>query len=81
MLSVGVFVCMCVGACTSSHHSVTSSGSLKRIRSKQPTVNSEESIDGYRFPRKNLYVQLYIHLHDYNFQHLRSQIATSLIVM
>ena len=80
VVSAGVLVCG--RACISSHHSVTSSGGLKTIHCQQPTVNSKQSIDDYRFHRKKLlYVQLYIHLHDYNFQHLRSQIATRLIVL
>ena len=80
IVSVGVVVCG--RAYTSSHHFVTSSGNLKTIHCQQPTVNSKQSIDDYRFHRKKLlYVQLYIHLHDYNFQHLRSQIATRLIVL
>ena len=80
IVSVGMLICG--RACTSFHHFVTSSGGLKTIHWQQPTVNSKQSIDDYRFHRKKLlYVQLYIRLHDYNFQNLRSQIATRLIVL
>ena len=80
IVNVGVLVCGI--ACTSSHHFVTSSGGLKTIHCQQPPVNSKQSIDDYRFhTKKLLYVQLYIHLHDYNFQNLRSKIATRLIVL
>ena len=79
IVSVGVVVCG--RAYTSSHHFVTSSGGLKTIHWQKPTVNSKQSIDEYRFHRKKLlYLELYIHSHDYNFQNLRSQIATRLIV-
>ena len=81
IVSVGVLVCG--RACTSSHHFVTFSGGLKTIHWQQPTVNSKQSIDEYRFHRKKNYntYSCNIHLHDYNFQNLRSQIATRLIVL
>ena len=55
IVSVGVLVCG--RACTSSHHFVTSSGGLKTIHWQQPTVNSKQSIEGYRFHRKKIIIR------------------------
>ena len=54
VVSVGVLVCG--RACTSSHHFVSFSGGLKTIHWQQPTVNSKQSIDEYRFHRKKIII-------------------------
>ena len=59
VVSVGVLVCGI--ACTSSHDSVTSSGRLKTIHWQQPTVNSKQSIDDYRFHRKKIVIRTAVH--------------------
>ena len=59
VVSAGVLVCG--RACISSHHSVTSSGGLKTIHCQQPTVNSKQSIDEYRFRRKKIIIRTAVH--------------------
>ena len=54
IVSVGVLVC--ARACTSSHHFVTFSGGLKTIHWQQPTVNSKQSVDEYRFHSKKIII-------------------------
>ena len=78
IVSVGVLVCG--RACTSSHHFVTFSGGLKTIHWQQPTVNSKQSIDEYRFHRKKIIILTAV-TYIYTITTFKTSVLTRLIVL